>query len=252
MADKQPTAAPPTRRRMFWLISIAVVLVLVVTGGVWALTRSSSSPFSGQSSLPLSSSSGVATSTATPTPTLRPAHVVYTANWSNGADGWSLPSSVHVKSGTLVFTGAGNVNLTIPYHAPVTGYSINLNMEIDTVNPAAHGGTITIAGEDATGRSQFYAQLLCVRLAGPGCRGGQFTVGIFGGKYPSGMQVSDFDVGPYDTPYQVRIGATNVQFCFQGGCESVGFVNIPKTPLTVVVQDDYLEMKVSSLSVSMP
>ena len=94
---------------------------------------------------------GSPTPTIAPTPTPTPVapRVVYMADWLQGAGGWALPPSVHVESGQLVFSGTGDVNLTIPFQLPVTGYSVEVGMEIESVNSAVNGGTITIAGQDA-------------------------------------------------------------------------------------------------------
>jgi hypothetical protein len=250
MGDKPPSAALPARRRLFWLASTAVVLALVVTGGIWALTRSSPSLLSRQTSLPQSSSSGAVTSTATPT--LRPARVVYTSNWSHGAGGWSLPSSVKVKSGVLVFSGNGNANLTIPYQPPVTGYSITVDMEIDGINAASNGGTVTIAGQDANGSTQLYGQIDCVGRQFPGCSGGEIAAGTKGGQFSNGMQVSDFDTGPYNNTYKVIVGASDVTFCFAQSCQVASYSNAPRTSLQLVLQDAYLQLKVYSVTVSIP
>ncbi|MGO8947015.1 MAG: hypothetical protein ACLQUY_05000 [Ktedonobacterales bacterium] len=252
MADNQPraNAALPPRHRLLWLVSLAVVLALVLAGVIWALTRSPSSGSSGRASVP--ETSLTPTNAPTPTPTPAASRVVYTADWSHGARGWVLPPSVQVKSGHLVFTGTGDVSLTIPYQPPVTGYTVEVGMEIDSVNTASMGGTITIAGQGTSGNSQYFAQLLCVGRQGLGCRGGQITVGTEGGVFPTGMQVSDFDTGPYESTYQVHVGASNVQFCDGQSCHSADFVKVSKTAIKLVLQDDYLQMVVSSVAISIP
>jgi hypothetical protein len=239
MADNNVSAptSPPPRVRPVWLALLAVILVLVLGGSVWALTRAQ----------PLSHPS-VARPTATATSA--PPRVVYAADWSHNAGGWDLPQIVQFKGGQLLFSGNGNANLTIPYQPPVTNYTIEVTMEVDAVSKAARGGTITIAGQDSTGKAQYYAQLLCVGHQGLGCHSGQYTLATFGGQYPSGMQFSDFSIGPYEIPFKVVVAGTHVQFCTRGDCESVSFVQVPTTPLKLVIQDDYLVMKITSVAVS--
>ena len=247
MPDNPPPApaAPPARRRLLWPASLAAVLVILVAGGLWALTRSASS---GHTSLARTS----LTPSSLPTPTAAP-HVVYTADWSHGADGWVLPPSVHVTSGHLVFTGAGDdVNLTIPYQPPVTGYTVEIKMEIIAVSPASHGGTVTIAGQDTSGSAQYYAQLLCLGKVLPGCNGGQTSIGTKGGVYPIGQGVSDFSVGQFETRYTIQVAGSNVQFCNGGGCQSAAFVKVPTAPLKLVLQDSYLQIVVTSVEISIP
>jgi hypothetical protein len=152
----------------------------------------------------------------------------------------------------LVFAGTSDVKLTIPYQPPVTDYTINVTMEVDSVGAAVKGGTITIEGLDSNGKSQYYAQLLCVGHRAPGCNGGQYTLGVFSGKYPDGMQFSDFSIGPYEIPFKLQVAGNHVVFCKDTECESVGFVNTPKTPLKLVIDDDYLVMKITSVSVTIP
>jgi hypothetical protein len=243
MADNSPPtpASPPANRRLLWPVSIAVVLVLVLAGGIWALTR------------PPSSGASVHASGSTPTASLIPSsRTVYSTDWSHGAGGWDLPSSVQIKSGQLIFSGNGNANLTIPFQPAVTAYTITVGMEIDAINPVSNGGTITIAGQGAGGNSLYYGQIDCVGRQFQGCSGGEIAAGTEGGQYPSGMGVSDFDTGPYVNTYKLMVGASGVTFCFQGSCESAGYANTPKRAVKLVIQDASLELKVTSVAVSIP
>jgi len=176
---------------------------------------------------------------------------VYAADWTHNVSEWNLPKIVHQQQGVLLFAGNGDVKLTIPYQPPVTNYTINVTMEVDSVGPAVRGGTITIEGLDSTGKSQYYAQLLCVG-PGQGCHGGQYTLGVFSGHYPDGMQFSDFSIGPYEIPFKLEVAGRHVVFCKASDCESVGFVNVPTTPLKLVIDDDYLVMKIASVTVTVP
>jgi hypothetical protein len=239
--DSSPTpASPPANRRRLWLVSLAVVLVLVLTGDIWALTRSPSSGASRHASTP------------TPTATPGPSRTVYTADWSHGAGGWDLPSSVRIKSGQLIFSGNGNANLTIPYQPPVTAYTITMGMEIDAINPVSNGGTISIAAQDAGGNSLYYAQIDCVGRQFQGCSGGEIAAGTEGGHYPSGIGISDFDTGPYVNTYKLKVDASGVTFCYAQSCETAGYVNAPKLAVKLALQDAYLELKVTSIAVSIP
>jgi hypothetical protein len=240
MGDNSPPApASPANRRVVWLVSIAVVLVL--TGGIWALTRSPSSGASGHAS-------PQPTSTATP----EPSRVVYASNWSHGSGGWDLPTSVQSKGGLLIFSGNGNANLTIPYLPSAATFTITMGMEIDAVNPVSNGGTVTIAGQDAGGNSLYYGQIDCVGRQFQGCSGGEIAAGTEGGTYPTGMGISDFDTGPYVNSYKLIVGASNVTFCYQASCEGAGYVNAPKHAVKLVLLVAYLELKVTSISVSIP
>jgi len=242
MADNsRPTpASPPASRGDLSPVSIAVALVLVLAGGVWVLTRSPSSGSAGHALRP------------TPTPTPVPARTVYSADWSHGAGEWNLPSSVQVKSGQLIFSGNGNASLTLPYPPPATPFTITLGMEIDAINPVSTGGTISIAGQDASGNSLYYGQIDCVGRQLPGCSGGEIAAGTEGGTYPTGLGVSDFDTGPYVNSYQLMVGTPGVTFCYQGSCEGAGYVHAPTPAVKLVLLDAYLELKVTSVSVSIP
>lgn len=188
----------------------------------------------------------------TPTATPVPSRVVYTADWSHGSGDWDLPSSVQIKSGQLIFSGNGTANLTIPIQPPVTPYTITMGMEIDAINPVSIGGTISIAGQDAEGNSLYYGQIDCVGRQFQGCSGGEIAAGTEGGQYPSGLGVSDFDTGPYVNTYKIMVGATGVMFCYQGSCEAAGYANAPKPAAKLVLLDAYLELKITSVTVSIP
>jgi hypothetical protein len=235
--QKAPTSTP-AGVRLLGLVALSVVLVLVLAGAIWTLVRHSPP-----------GRALVAAPTATATSA--PPRVVYAADWSKSADSWTLPKTVHLQSGRLVFPGDGDTVLTIPYQPPVTGYTIDVTMEVDSVSAAVHGGTITIEGKDASGKAQYYAQLLCVGHS-PGCHFGQYTLGVFSGEYPSGMQFSDFGIGPYEIDYKVQVAGVHVQFCKGSDCESVAFVHAPTAPLELVIDDDFLVMSISSVAVTTP
>jgi hypothetical protein len=239
---------PAAHHRPLVLASVAVVLTLMLAGGVWALTRSSSP---GRVSTP----AGTSTPTAMPSPTPTSApHTVYTANWSHGADGWALPPSVHTTSGHLVFDGTGTVTLTIPYQPPVTGYTIQMGMEIFQAAPTGPvgGGTITISGQDASGNSQFYAQLLCKARSAPGCHGGQSTVGTLNGQYPQGLEASDFSISPVERIYTVQVTDEDVRFCNGVACMPASFVTAPTVAVKLVLQDSDLQLVITSLVITTP
>jgi hypothetical protein len=232
-------ASAPARIQPFWLVSLAIVLVLVLAGGIWVLVRHAPP-------------GGASIAARTPTATSAPPRAVYTADWVHSASDWKLPKVVHLQNGVLVFAGTSDVKLTIPYQPPVSNYTINVTMEVDSVGPSVRGGTITIEGLDSTGKSQYYAQLLCAGHGALGCNGGQYTLGVFSGKYPDGMQFSDFSIGPYEIPFKLQVAGKHVVFCKDTDCESVGFVSVPTTPLKLVIDDDYLVMKIQSVSVTEP
>src|SRR5271166_3774365 len=66
MPDNPPLAPTslPARRRLFWLVALAAVLVILIAGGIWALTRSASS---GHASLPPTSLNATSLLTRTST-----------------------------------------------------------------------------------------------------------------------------------------------------------------------------------------
>jgi hypothetical protein len=66
------------------------------------------------------------------------------------------------------------------------------------------------------------------------------------------MGISDFDTGPYVNTYKVIVGASGVTFCYQESCEGAGYANAPKPAVKLVLLDAYLELKVTSISISVP
>jgi hypothetical protein len=43
-----------------------------------------------------------------------------------------------------------------------------------------------------------------------------------------------------------------VTFCYEQSCETAGYVNAPKPAVKLVLQDAYLQAKITSLTVSIP
>jgi hypothetical protein len=248
MSDNQPPApaSPRAGHHVLHLVSLALVVVLLFSGGIWVLTRFIPSSHS----VPQTSLTPTSIPTATATTAVQ--RVVYAASWSHGVSGWTLPSSVQVMGGKLVFNGSGTANLEVPYHTPIIGYTVEMSMEIDSVNSEYSEGTITIAGQDASGKDQYYAELSCAGKEVVGCHGGQSSVGTEGGVYPSGLGVSDFAIGPSLITYTFQVGTSDVELCAGLACLSAGYVRVPTSALTLVLQDTFLRVVITSMTISIP
>ena len=76
-----------------------------------------------------------AANTATPIP-----RVLYTADWSHGTDGWTLPSHWHLVKGRIENDGYGTGLLLIPYRVTVPNYSVAVDFTVEKITnyPSSH------------------------------------------------------------------------------------------------------------------
>src|SRR5262249_55424942 len=121
ISDQQPpegaakAESPPPRNkrpRPFVVASLFIVLVAVVAGAIWGVSRSAGG--GGAAHAPLQA-------TATPAP-----RVLYRADWSQGANGWTLPAGATLADGRLQIASSDALSLQIPYVPTTPNYAVEM------------------------------------------------------------------------------------------------------------------------------
>lgn len=220
LTDQQPHYAPSDgtpraqqatrvpRSRPLVITGIVVVLVAIVAGAIWGATRSHAG--------------GTTTARATPSATATTIpHVIYQADWSHGADGWTLPAQATIVDGHLLLDSKTPISLQIPYIPTTPTYAIDMEFQIEAVTPGGYFGLTT---RNAAGDSQYAAQMMCTPMhegawtpAMGGCPGA-VLVTIRGGRDPSQLFTSDYVIGPGTQTFHLEVTSDTVNFCPVNDC----------------------------------
>jgi hypothetical protein len=217
LTDQQPPEATgagistaPRWRRPLAIAGAAVVLVAVIAAVVWGATHGNA---------------GVAVqSHATPSATAAPApRVVYQSDWSHGADGWTLPTSVKVVDGHLAISGSQAVQVEIPYVPTTRNYTIQMDYQIVRAEIGGHFG---LTAFNTAGDRQYLAQMQCTPMhqgawtpSLGGCVGAVLVTAL-GGTYPAGLFTSDYVVHGGAQSFSLSLAGDTVNFCSSGDCVS--------------------------------
>jgi hypothetical protein len=101
------------------------------------------------------------TAIRTATPTAIPT-VLYSADWSKGADGWTLPAHWSIQGGMLVNDGGGLDSIAAPYTVTVPDYEVDLVAKAAAITtPSSCGRLYGVEALDGSGNQLYYAQIYC-------------------------------------------------------------------------------------------
>ncbi len=213
--DNQPLPAPNNgalpveqmpRRRPLVVAGILVLLVAVVAGVIWGVTRSDE----GSSSI----THGTASATATPVP-----RVLYQTDWSQGADGWKLPAGAKIIDGHLEIESGDALSLQVPYVPTTANYAVVMDYLLKATMTGARFG---VTSRNTAGDELYSVLMRCsphTRVL-PGlwdptkgaCPGIAMEL-TPGGKYPGGYWVTDYAIGTGAQTFRVETRGNTVTMC---------------------------------------
>lgn len=217
--DNQPLPAPndgaatvqrAPRRQPLVVAGLLVVVVAVVAGAIWGVTRGNAG-----------ASSTTSDATATPAP-----RVLYQANWSQGADGWTLPTGAKIVDGHLDIESADALSLQIPYVPTTPNYAVEMDYLLEAT---MKGGRFGITSRDTVGNEIYSVLMQCsphTRVL-PGawdpskgaCPGIALEL-TPGGKYPGGYWVTDYAIGTGAQTFRVEKRGNTALMCpVVNGCD---------------------------------
>jgi hypothetical protein len=194
----------------------------------------------------------ISTSVATPAPTSTSApHTVYQADWSQGADGWTLPPHWSVSNGALVNDGGGTASIQIPYQVTDKSYSIHLQIRVLGVNAAQACGAYGLLGQSTANALLYTAVVHCL----------DHKWHSFSLLYPAKPDASqsgyadataDFTPGTQTRSYLLQVDGPYISFTPGGSYIGTVKSGLPLDPSRLVLEDQYVQMQVESLSITTP
>lgn len=191
------------------ITGIVAVLVAIVAGAIWGLTRSNVGSAT-------TTTRAIPSATATMIP-----RVVYQADWSHGANGWTLPAQAQIVDGHLLLDSQTSIALQIPYVPTTRNYAIDMDFQIEGMTIGGHFG---LTARNATGDLQYAAQMACTPMHEGawtpdmgGCPGAVY-VNTHAAKDPSGYFTSDYVVRGGPQTFHLEVTGDTVNFCPVDDC----------------------------------
>ncbi len=202
-----PSAAPPPqerpRRRAFVVAGLLVVLVAVIAGATWGVSRSA----------------GTNTSAHVPPQATATPRVLYQANWSQGADGWKLPAGATIADGHLELESSETLSLEIPYVPTARNYAVEMDYLLQAT---MKGGRFGVTARSGIGDQLYSLSMQCTPEApipagtwnpSNGACSGVVLELTPGGTYPEGFWTTDYTVGTGAQTFRAEAHGNSVDMC---------------------------------------
>jgi len=197
-------AAPGPRRSSPWrALGIVVALVAVGAGLIWVLGQI---PVDGTSTNP----SAYATATATALPRL-----VYQSDWSQGADGWTLPAGATIADGKLSIKTVDPLLIPIPYAITSRNYAMEMDYLLVGNNK---GGRFGVSAQDASGKVQYQLEFDCtpetvLPHSGDFYSNGKCPGDVLEDSSGGGFFAADYKIGPGAKTFRAEVHNNTVFMC---------------------------------------
>jgi hypothetical protein len=235
--DTQYVRARQSRWRLPIAGGIVLVIVAVVLAFLLHVVPGRATP----------SRQAASTSTATPSPRL-----LYTADWSQSTDSWTLPSHWRLVNGHIENDGYGTEPLLIPYQVTVQNYSVTVDFTVKKVPNYAACHSYGIEGLSSGNTLQFLGGIVCIRKLAVAYHA--FSENYVGHADSTGDQLStnDYTVQFYTQTFFVQVQGNNVEFCPGVSCLANVNSTTPLSPLQIAIYDIGVQMSISRVVISSP
>ncbi len=196
------------RSRPLIITSIVVVLVAILAGTFWGVTRSNGEKPTTARPIP--------SATATTIP-----QVVYQADWSHGANGWTLPPQAKIVDGHLLIDSKTDLALQIPYIPQTRNYATEMDFQLEGLTVGGHFGITT---RTASGDLQYAAQMTCTPMHEGawtpdmgGCPGAVY-LNVHAARNPGDNFTSDYVIHSGPQTFHLEVTDDTVNFCPANDC----------------------------------
>jgi hypothetical protein len=165
----------------------------------------------------------VPTATPSPTATVQP-KLLYQADWSRGADGWTLPAGWHVANGQLTNDGTSSAEAIAPITVSALNYTIEARIQLLAVT--SQGGVTNnyfgLAVQDSSGKMLCSGEATGIWTDSPWHSDSTLSTT---GSYPDGAKVWENIVGVNPKTYRLVISGSSVRY--YPGNVSIGGLTAP-------------------------
>lgn len=186
------------------------------------------------------------TATATPVP-----KVLYTADWSHGAGGWTLPPHWSIQGGQLSNDGKGDDAIPIPFAVTEQHYTVEMDLQVMDYTCSPNCNEYGIEAGNANVKSLYSAQINGIDLKAP-----HHGFSVLNTPHPQDARYSvatqDFIPGANVRTYTVSVDGDTASMAISGS--GVGSVTgtMPFWPANLSISDQHVQIAISRLTITTP
>jgi hypothetical protein len=189
-----------------------------------------------------------ASPTATPIP-----KVLYTADWSHGDAGWTLPSHWSLVNGHIANDGYGTQPLIIPYTVTQPNYTVSVGFTVQSVPPYRACHSYGIEGVGSGNTLQFLGDISCLTKLPVAYHGFSQNYVAHADSASTQMSTNDYTLQFYPQTFTVQVqDGHRVDFCPGVSCLSDVASTTPLSPLQIAIYDVALRLIVTSIVITTP
>lgn len=215
--------------------------------GLWALALLGALALAGCAGQ--SNAKGGATPTppkATPTP-----QVLYTADWSHGADGWKLPPHWSVQNGQLVNDGKGTDAIPIPFALTQQQYTVEMDLQVVDYTCSRNCNEYGFVADGTNGVHLYVAEADEIDMLPPHHGFSLLTSPHFADQQHS-VATQDFIPGTNVRTYTVSVDGNIASFAISGSGVGSVATTLPLSPANLSISDQHVQLIISSLTITTP
>ena len=189
--------------------------------------------------------------TPTNSPTAPAPRTLYTADWSHGPDGWTLPPDWSVQNGQLVNNGQGVNTIPIPYHLTAPQYTIKMQIRVQDYTCPGVCNAYGLAAQGTNGAHLYVAQIYAIAMNPP-----HHGFALLMTPHPQDpryqLATQDFIAGSNVRSYTVSVDGATASYAISGTRLGSVTASLPFSPTTLSISDEHVQLVISSLTITTP
>jgi hypothetical protein len=234
-----PLAPPASAKRARWPLLIAggsVLVIVAIILGFLVHAGSAGSPTT------------QAVAMATPVP-----KVIYTADWSHGDAGWTVPSHWSLVNGHIENDGYGSAPLLIPYEVTQPNYTVSVGFTVQSVPAYRACHAYGIEGLSSGNTLQFLGVISCLTKLSVAYHGFSETFVPHAESVSAGMSTNDYTLEFFPQTFSVQVeDGHRVDFCPGVSCLADVMSTTPLSPLQIAIYNVGVRLTVTSIVITTP
>lgn len=238
--DKQPAR----QRITSGMRQLAGPLALIALVAVLATACAGPFPDATASSTP--TTPATATPTATPVP-----RVLYAADWSHGAGGWTLPPHWSIQSGQLVNDGQGEDAIPIPFALTQQRYTVEMQAQVMGYTCPGSCNEYGFAATGTGGSHLYVAEIDDIDMNPP-----HHGFSMLTSPYPEdpkyAIATQDFIAGVNMRSYTVSVDGDTAYYAISGSGVGAVTMSLLLAPATLSITDHHVQLAIASLTITTP
>jgi hypothetical protein len=186
--------------------------------------------------------------TATPVP-----KVLYSADWSHGDAGWTLPAHWSLVKGQIENDGYGTAPLVIPYEVTQPNYTIAVDFTVTSIPAYRACHSYGIEGLSSGNTLQFLGDVNCITKLTAAYHAFSETYVAHADSPADQLSTNDYTVQFYTQTFTVQVQRNdNVDFCPANDCLANRNSTTPLSPLQIAIYCVAVRLAVSRIVITTP